>query len=130
VALTWTKFGFALEALEVLAQYLPLERPNSEVPEGMIEFREEDVLTMIRAYGWPSPGFLKGELGKLDLSLAYIAAVAQWAFKKSDYWPARLKTVQDFIKRFPTLQQQYDRYYANLPEGKKPHELGCGLPKE
>ena len=90
----------------------------------MIEFLEEDLFKVIRRLmGWPE---LMSHCG---VSLAKIWAVAHWAFKKSDYWPERLGSLDDFITSFSKLVEQYDKYYARLPENEKPHELGVGRPE-
>lgn len=48
------------------------------------------------------------------------AAVLSWMDTKSSYWKGKpLRS----LKAYRTVESQYDKFYAKLPAGKKPHEL-------
>ena len=76
VMTTWSKFHFAINILLGLAQYLDLSS-EEELPEGMVQFSETDIITIMRGLGWPEGG-LTG--GVFDCSLNEIWAIAHWAF--------------------------------------------------
>jgi hypothetical protein len=122
----WCRFGFAIEILMGLSQYLPeeIKTKGEDLPEGTLDVSDEAIDVVMRKL----LGFPNGPLSYFEHSLAEFWAVTHWAFNKSDYWPARLKTVDDVIRKFPELVKQYEKYYAKLPEGKKPHDLGVGRP--
>jgi hypothetical protein len=126
ISMTYSQFGSSLEILAGLGQYLP-GLSQQEVPEGMIEYDIDDAEAIMRACGWPES--LCGGIIS-DISIAKVWAVAHWAFKTSNYWPERLKSLADFLKSFPKIVLQYDKFYEKLPEGKKPHDLGVGQPRE
>ena len=70
-----------------------------------------------------------------DMTSGLYAAILHWAFKVSDYWPQQepkklLATLDDILRNMPTMRSQYEKYYRLLPDGKKPHDLGMGWPKE
>jgi hypothetical protein len=129
----WIAFSTGLEYLRALGQYLPGLKSEEELPPGMIEYSEEDLLEVLRGLtSWPNDPIWHDEPGWIstkDVPMCKFWAVAHWAFKKSNYWPDRLKTLQDFLKAFPKLVEQYDKFYARLPEGKKPHDLHVGRPE-
>jgi hypothetical protein len=104
----FSSYVFACEIITGLRQYLP------------IEDSEESLHTVLKMMGWPN--------ANSELSVAWVHAVAHWAFKKSNYWKDRVKTVEQFCESFAQVRSQYDKYYARLPEGKKPHQMGMGRP--
>jgi hypothetical protein len=123
----WTQFGCAMDYLRVLAQYLP-ELSQEDVPEGKIEYTEEDMRKIMNGLlGFPNSMF--SSVGA-NLSMSMIGAMAHWAFKVSNYWPDRLKSLDDFVTELPRIKGQYEKYYERAPEGKKPHDIGIGMPKE
>jgi hypothetical protein len=51
-----------------------------------------------------------------------ILAIAQWQDSLSNYWKGRpVKS----LNAFRVMEKQYDKHYAKLPVGKKPHDLAA-----
>ena len=123
---TWSCFTIAIEALIYVNMYMQIEQSLEELKPGMVNFSEEDIRGMMKAFGWPHLG---GPWPWEDTSIAIWAAVLQWAFEISDYWKdGKLKSLSDVISAYPKIRVQYDKYYRTLPEGKKPHDLHAGMP--
>jgi uncharacterized protein YdaU (DUF1376 family) len=54
-----------------------------------------------------------------------IASAMRWAFTRSSGWgsgkPAEITSAEQFVRAFPEIAKQYDKYYASA--AKKPHEV-------
>jgi hypothetical protein len=120
-----SRFQFAMQELVLVDLYIPIAIPCDH--PGDIGFKDEDFRAILKASGWPR--FPEGFPWE-DMSLNMFAAILHWAFKESDYWPKKLKTLDDTIRRLPKVREQYEKFYRHLPEGKKPHDLGIGWPEE
>ena len=54
-----------------------------------------------------------------------VASVMRWAFTRSNHWAkgksGEITSAQEFVRAFPKIEQQYDKYYISA--AKKPHEV-------
>jgi hypothetical protein len=107
----YSHFTFSCDVLAGLEQYIPI---------GDEATMQGNIRHLLSALGWPND--------YCHLSVALLHAVAWWAFKKSNFWPSRITTVERFCNSLPVLLSQYEKYYASLPEDKKPHSIGAGRP--
>lgn len=114
VCRVYSAFTFCCDIFCGLRQYIPIE----EVPG-------EELQYMMR-----SLGFVKDTPMTDFPAVTEIWAAAHWAFNKSDYWPKKLKNVKNFVDSLTTILEQYAKYYDKVPDGKKPHDLKVGWPKE
>ena len=121
---TLTKFYIAIEILMGLAQHLP-GLANPEAKEGTVEFADGDICKVLkRMLGFP--GVLAEPFSGVTPRVFW--AATDWAFNRSNYWPTRLKTLDDVIDNWHLIKKQYDSYYDKVPEGKRPHHLDAGSP--
>jgi hypothetical protein len=60
------------------------------------------------------------------LSASVQANVLFWVYRacRHSWWKENLTpTVEDFLRALPKIHGQYEKFYAKVPSGKKPHEL-------
>ena len=56
-------------------------------------------------------------------SLAEFRAYVDWAINKSNFWPDVLTSIDSLVRNFKKIRAQYEAYYKNKPNGRKPHQL-------
>jgi hypothetical protein len=124
--IAWSYVKIAMELLILTDQYIKLSGP---APEGCVNFSESQIRKVLGAMcNWPE--IQSDDPAWQDMSTALYAAIMYWAFKESDYWSKKLKTLGDVIRSVPAIRKQYEKFYAHLSEDKKPHKLGIGFPEE